>query len=205
MDASAFVLQDKWEKIIANNNWNNVELRDNRYNQIIHMVNVDFMRMYIYTSPVNRVLSLQVSAANGAEEFYSTEDHACRNESVELARELDYKAAASWVGHPYFDVIDNSTNFETKMNRMIDSVCQKLGIDTGDRLLKNSKKHKFLVQGPLPPDEVFPAFQDFDVVHNYLQTNSANYQARLRKRGQKGHWMYFHTLRKPKIKDQVRG
>ncbi|KAL0276626.1 UNVERIFIED_CONTAM: hypothetical protein PYX00_004160 [Menopon gallinae] len=181
MDASAFILQDKWEKIIANNNWNNVELRDNRYNQIIHMV----------------------SAANGAEEFYSTEDHVCRSEGVELARELDYKAAASWVGHPYFDVIDNSTNFETKMNRMIDSVCQKLGIDTGDRLLKNSKKHKFLVQGPLPPDEVFPPFQDFDVVHNYLQTSSANYQARLRKRGQKGHWMYFHTLRKPKIKDQV--
>lgn len=33
------------------NNWNAVELRDNRYNQIVHMV----------------------SAANGAEEFYSTE------------------------------------------------------------------------------------------------------------------------------------
>ena len=33
------------------NGWNSVELRDNRYNQIIHMV----------------------SAANGAEDFYSTE------------------------------------------------------------------------------------------------------------------------------------
>lgn len=33
------------------NGWNSVELRDNRYNQIVHMV----------------------SAANGAEEFYSTE------------------------------------------------------------------------------------------------------------------------------------
>ena len=47
-----------------------------------------------------------MSAANGAEDFYSTEDHACRSEGVELALELDYKAAASWVGHPYFDVID---------------------------------------------------------------------------------------------------
>lgn len=36
---------------MASNNWNAVELRDNRYNQIVHMV----------------------SAANGAEEFYSTE------------------------------------------------------------------------------------------------------------------------------------
>lgn len=36
---------------MRDNNWNNVELRDNRYNQIIHMV----------------------SAANGAEDYYSTE------------------------------------------------------------------------------------------------------------------------------------
>ena len=144
-----------------------------------------------------------MSAAVGAEEFYSTEDHACRSEGVQLAREIDYKSAASWVGHPYFDVIDNSTDFETKMKRMIDAVCQKLGVNTGDRLLKNSKKHKFLVRGPLPPDDQFPPFQDFDVVHNYLQSSSPNVQARLRKRGQKGHWMYIHTLRKPKIKDQV--
>lgn len=35
----------------AANGWNSVELRDNRYNHIVHMV----------------------SAANGAEDFYSTE------------------------------------------------------------------------------------------------------------------------------------
>lgn len=145
-----------------------------------------------------------MSAAVGAEEFYSIEDHACRSEGVSYARELDYRAAAAWVGHPYFDVIDNSTDFETKMNRMIDSVCQKLGINTGDRLLKNSKKHKFLVRGPLPSDDQFPPFQDFDVVHNYLQSSNPKVQARLRKRGQKGSWTYIHTLRKPKIKDQVK-
>lgn len=72
------------------------------------------------------------------------QDHACRSEGVELARELDYKSAAAWVGHPYFDVIDNSTNFEAKMNRMIESVCQKLGIDIGDRLKTTSRKLKFL-------------------------------------------------------------
>lgn len=36
---------------MRDNNWNSVELRDNRYNQIVHMV----------------------SAANGAEDFYSVE------------------------------------------------------------------------------------------------------------------------------------
>lgn len=85
---------------MAANNWNSVELRDNRYNQIVHMV----------------------SSANGAEDFYSTEDHACRSEGMEMARELDYNAAAAWVGHPYFDVFDNSTDFEAKIRRMIEVI-----------------------------------------------------------------------------------
>lgn len=51
MDASAYIETDKWERMKASNGWNDVEMRDNRYNQIVHMV----------------------SAANGAEEFYSTE------------------------------------------------------------------------------------------------------------------------------------
>lgn len=162
MDASAYISKEKWEKMMASNNWNPIEMRDNRYNQILHLV----------------------SAANGAEEFYSTEEHACRSEGVGVARELDYKSAAAWVGHPYFDVIDNSTNFETKMNRMIESVCQKLGIDIGDRLLSTSRKLKFLV-ALLPPNSEFPPFQDFEVEHHYLQSSGPKVQARLRKRGQK--------------------
>lgn len=182
MDASAFVTPEKWDKMMAANGWNSVELRDNRYNQIIHMV----------------------SAANGAEDFYTTEDHACRSEGVSFAKELDYKAAAAWIGHPYFDVIDNSSDFESKICRMIAGVCQKLGIDTGDRLKTDSKKRKFLVKSPLPDNSTFPErYQDFDVVHHYLQTGGPQVQARLRKRGQKGHWSYTHTIRKPKIHNQV--
>lgn len=51
MDASAYIDTDKWERMKNANGWNEIEMRDNRYNQIVHMV----------------------SAANGAEEFYSTE------------------------------------------------------------------------------------------------------------------------------------
>ncbi|XP_026461474.1 TRPL translocation defect protein 14 [Ctenocephalides felis] len=180
MDASAFISRDKWEQMMLANEWNSVELRDNRYNQIIHMV----------------------SAAKGAEQFYSTEEHVCRSEGVDVARLLDDKAAAAWVGHPYFDVIDNSTDFEAKMNRMIESICVKIGIDTGDRLRVNSRKLKFLVSGPLPDESVFPPFQDFDVVHNYLQASGPRVQARLRKRGQRGHWSYIHTIRRPKVHGQ---
>lgn len=52
-------------------------------------------------------------------------DHTCRSEGIELACRLDQKAAQAWVGHPYFDVVDNSTDFETKVCRMI-QVCYSL-------------------------------------------------------------------------------
>ena len=38
---------------------------------------------------------------------------------MELARRLDKALSEAWIGHPYFDVIDNSTSFESKVKRMI--------------------------------------------------------------------------------------
>jgi len=49
------------------NNWNDILLRDGRYNQVIHMV----------------------SAAKGAEAFYHIENHTSRHEGIDLARHLD--------------------------------------------------------------------------------------------------------------------
>ncbi len=34
MDASAFISRDKWERILARNGLDEVEIRDNRYNQV---------------------------------------------------------------------------------------------------------------------------------------------------------------------------
>ena len=42
---------------------------------------------------------------------------------------------------------------------MIDTICHCAGVDTGDRLAKNARKIKFLVEGPLPEDDVYPDFQ----------------------------------------------
>lgn len=58
------------------------------------------------------------------------------------------------------------------------------------------------VAGPLPSEAEFPPFQDFEVVHNYLQSAGMKAQARLRKRGQNGHYSYIHTLRRPHLHGQ---
>ena len=101
----------------------------------------------------------------------------------------------AWVGHPYYDVVDNSTTFEGKLVRTISSVCHRLGIDVGDRLLVESKKRKFLI-AIMPSDDVFPDYQDFEVIHDYLLTPGQKNQARLRKRGQHGSYTYTHTIRR---------
>jgi len=192
MDASAYMQPGQWEAMKAKNNWNDVELRDNRYNQVIHLV----------------------SAAKGAEAFYST-DANVRREDLDLARQLDNFASQAWVGHPYYDIIDNSTDFDAKVVRMIAVLCNRLGIDTGDRLSTDSRKRKFLIRG-LPDELVYPQFQDFIVVHDYLVTPNSRMQARIRRRGQNvqwdanakhwdlatGNWTYTHTLRLPKINNE---
>lgn len=180
MDAAAYMPKKVFDRVLSENNWNTVDLRDNRYNQVIHLI----------------------TAANGAEDFYNTDDNPCRTEGLELAREMDTRTMESWVGHPYIDVIDNSTDFETKMTRMIDCVCRRMGIDVGDRLALESRKMKFLVKC-LPAHEDWPPFQDYQVVHNYLVSSNPKVQCRLRKRGQKDNWVYQYTVRRKDDKQWV--
>lgn len=105
-----------------------------------------------------------------------------RTEGLDVARELDAKIAKAWIGHPYKYVIDNCTDFEIKIARVLQAVCDRIGLqfkgfDVGNR------KRKFLVK-VVPDVTEFPPFQDFNVVHNYLASNSPKVQARIRKRGQ---------------------
>ena len=138
-----------------------------------------------------------VSAAKGAEAFYTIEHHASRTEGIDEARDRDTRAAEAWVGHPYVDMVDNSgSNFEAKINSLISKVAWSIGIDVGDRLTQGAKKVKFVINGPLRSDTDFPSFRDFEVCHHYLQTSSRMMQSRLRKRGRKGKWSYTHTIRK---------
>ena len=61
----------------------------------------------------------QVSAANGAEDFYSVEDHSARFEGLELARERDRRAMEAWSEHPYRDIVDNRVDFEHKVRQTL--------------------------------------------------------------------------------------
>lgn len=179
MDATAFISTEEWDRMKAENDWNDVDLRDNRYDQIVHMQ----------------------SAAIGAEDFYTTCDHTVRSENKAQAAVLDNLAQNAWVGHPCFDVIDNSTNFEMKIQRLIQIVCKRLGIFIENWPAPDAVKRKFILTD-WPDDEVFPDYEEFNVIHDYLVTPSRTHQARIRRRGQKGCWTYTHTIRRPEINGQ---
>ena len=57
-----------------------------------------------------------VSAAVGAEDFYTVEDHSARFEGLEMARERDRRAMEAWDQHPYVDIVDNRGNFDSKVS-----------------------------------------------------------------------------------------
>lgn len=89
--------------------WSTIQLRDRRYEAIIHMV----------------------TAADGAAQFYTQENNEARYESVNEAKELDKKLVNAWVGHPHFHIIDNkASSFQKKIERVTDTVLKFIGLPT---------------------------------------------------------------------------
>lgn len=99
LDSKAYTPYEDFITVL-NNNGLNEEEAIKRYNAVFHLV----------------------TAANGAEEFYTLENNSARFETAEEARALDLKTLKAWQTHPNLYVFDNSTNFEEKMNRLISKV-----------------------------------------------------------------------------------
>jgi len=63
-----------------------------------------------------------VTAALGALEHYTTENNPARFESAEDAAIRDRSSLQCWLGHPNLKIIDNSTDFQGKMERLINQI-----------------------------------------------------------------------------------
>ena len=96
MDPSAYVSQSLWAELLDDNGWTEEGLCDDRYDLVIHLV----------------------SASIGAESFYIYSDDGIRKEPPELAAALDRKVEAAWRRHPAHTVIDNSTGFDEKLEKV---------------------------------------------------------------------------------------
>ncbi|CAJ0949575.1 unnamed protein product, partial [Mesorhabditis belari] len=172
MDPSAYIDKLGWLKMLDELGLDETYLRDNRYDQIIHMV----------------------TAADGAESFYSLANNNTRKEGIEDAKKVDWQTRLAWIGHPSLFLIDNSecASFEDKIRKLLQVVCDRAGVYTYERLAKNSRKRKWLLAGI---DETqFPKYEEFQMKHDYLLPDDGN-QLRIRSRGQRDKMTYSLTSR----------
>ncbi|MCF0246724.1 MAG: ATP-binding protein [Ileibacterium sp.] len=59
------------------------------------------------------------TTAKGAEQYYTFANNEARYQSVEEAKKADDDILEVWKGHPHIRVIDNSTSFQSKMERLM--------------------------------------------------------------------------------------
>lgn len=144
MDGAAYMSSESWEHILKSRGLDITDAREGRYNAVFHMV----------------------TAAEGAEQYYSLDNNAVRSESPEMAREVDNKTRNVWNGHPKHYVLDNSTDFEGKLQRLVETVAGLVGLPTN----LSRTTSKFLLRDR-PNLDAFPDDIDyhiFDVEKVYL-------------------------------------
>lgn len=147
---------------------NEIELRDG-YDAVFHLV----------------------TAAKGAEEFYTTANNSARTETIEEAAAMDDKLIAAWTGHPHFRVIDNATGFEGKMKRLITEIASFLGEPEPLEI-----ERKFLIEYPdIAWLENEPNCRRVEIIQTYLKSDD-NDEVRVRQRGADGNYVYFQTTKR---------
>lgn len=132
-----------------------------------------------------------VSAAKGAVDFYTTANNGARTETPEEAAALDDKIISSWMGHPHLRVIDNSTDFEKKILRLLAEISSFLGEPEPCEI-----ERKFLIQYPnVKALESMPDCRKVEIIQTYLKSGKDE-EIRVRQRGENGHYIYVKTIKR---------
>lgn len=138
MDGSAYMPSDEWDRFLQARNINSADIREGRYNAVFHLV----------------------TAADGAERFYTLDNNDARTETPEEARRLDHLSRAAWLGHPKHFVIDNKTDFEGKMNKLVQIASNLVGLPTTSK----SVTLKYLLRNE-PNVALFPDDVKYNIFH----------------------------------------
>lgn len=129
LDISAYISQEMWNDITEKAGTDTNALR-NRYDAVLHLV----------------------SAADGAEQYYTTATNAARyeqmnEEGLRIARELDKKVIKAWTGHPHLRVINNNDDFNAKLNRVLKEIAHVIGVP---QPIEEERKYMVEISGELP-------------------------------------------------------
>ncbi len=169
LDNRAYMSDEEFDYVLKSLNTNEVALRDH-YDAVFHLV----------------------TAAKGAEQFYTLANNAARYETVEEARAVDDALIASWTGHPHLRVIDNRVDFDEKMLNLIKEISAFLG---EPRPLET--RRKFLIEYPDVRElEKRPNCETVEILQAYLKSDIPGEVIRIRQRGRFGNYIYFKTRKR---------
>ena len=163
MDVLAYLGKEAFDEVCEENGWTVPGLRDRRYNAVVHLV----------------------TAADGAEKFYTLENNKARRESAEEAKELDRKLCQAWVGHNSLHIIHNSGSFEEKMVRVTAAVCDALGVP-GPR----APPRWWIVKQVRPMSGV--DYAEWVLEHTFLKTARDGIESRITKKSSAGNVVTYH-------------
>ncbi len=168
LDNKAYMSSLDFATVVSSLGCNEVELRDS-YDAVFHLV----------------------TAAKGAEQFYTTANNAARTETIEQAAELDDKLIAAWTGHPHLRIIDNAAGFEDKLKKLIAEIAAFLGEPEPFEI-----ERKFLIEYPdIEKLEKLPNCQRVEIIQTYLAAPEGE-ESRVRQRGADGNYIYIQTTKK---------
>lgn len=131
-----------------------------------------------------------VTAADGAEKFYTTENNAVRTETPEEAREKDRLTMECWVGHPHLRIINNDgVDFSQKINNLVSGITNLLGEPTPYEI-----ERKFLIKMPnLAELQKRYKVKKSNIIQTYLVSENSDIERRIRQRGISGDFVYYYT------------
>jgi CYTH domain-containing protein len=169
LDNRAYMNDEEFRYVLKKLNTNEVELRDH-YDAVFHLV----------------------TAAKGAEQFYTYANNAARYETPEEARRVDEELIRAWTGHPHLRIIDNRFDFDKKMLMLITEISSFLG---EPRPLET--KRKYLIAYPdVQALERKPNCQRVEILQAYLRSEVPGEMIRIRQRGRDGNYVYFMTRKR---------
>ena len=103
---------------------NRAYINNKQFRQLLKEFELNEMEIM---SSYDLVLHL-VTAADGAEEYYTTANNTARTETPEQARALDKKTLNSWIGHENLSIITNNGNFDDKLHSVIRAIYETLDV-----------------------------------------------------------------------------
>ncbi|MCD8356482.1 MAG: AAA family ATPase [Clostridia bacterium] len=168
LDNKAYMTNEEFDSLCHELGGSEISFRDN-YDAVFHLV----------------------TAAQGAEKFYTLSNNQARTETPEQAIAMDQKIITCWTGHPYLRIIDNSTDFNTKMKRLVNEITQFLGEPDAFEA-----DQKYLIRMPdLEKLEQLPNCKKIDIIQTYLLSPHENVELRVRQRGSRGNYIYIKTTK----------